>query len=104
MTRIKALQSESERPILVGTQSLKDSEWLSGLLDQQGISHQVLNARQDEAEAEIVALAGLASKVTIATSMAGRGTDIKLEPRVEAQGGLHVIVTGLHESSRVDSN
>lgn len=104
VTRIKALQSESERPILVGTQSLKDSEWLSGLLDQQGISHQVLNARQDEAEAEIVALAGLASKVTIATSMAGRGTDIKLEPRVEAQGGLHVIVTGLHESSRVDSN
>ncbi|GAM76398.1 protein export cytoplasm protein secA ATPase RNA helicase [Vibrio ishigakensis] len=104
VTRIKVLQSESERPILVGTQSLKDSEWLSGLLNHQGISHQVLNARQDEAEAEIVALAGLASKVTIATSMAGRGTDIKLEPRVEAQGGLHVIVTGLHDSSRVDSN
>lgn len=102
VSRIQALQDQGERPILVGTQSLKDSEWLSELLSKQGIEHQVLNARQDETEAEVVALAGLPSKVTIATSMAGRGTDIKLDPKIEAQGGLHVIVTGLHDSSRVD--
>ncbi|GAD88277.1 protein translocase subunit SecA [Vibrio halioticoli NBRC 102217] len=102
VSKIKQFREQGERPILVGTQSLKDSESLSQLLLARGIEHQVLNARQDESEAEIVKLAGLASKITIATSMAGRGTDIKLDSQVEAQGGLHVMVTGLHDSSRVD--
>ncbi|WED29093.1 preprotein translocase subunit SecA [Vibrio sp. DW001] len=90
------------RPVLVGTQSLAASEYLSDILTGEGIEHQVLNARQDEQEAEIVAQAGDAGKVTIATSMAGRGTDIKLSEEVDVQGGLHVIITGLHDSSRVD--
>ncbi|WP_261817082.1 preprotein translocase subunit SecA [Vibrio gallicus] len=102
VARIVMMQNSGDRPILVGTQSLADSEVLSELLVKQRIAHQVLNARQDEAEANIVALAGLPRSVTIATSMAGRGTDIKLGGEVESQGGLHVIITGLHDSSRVD--
>lgn len=102
VVRIKEIQAQGNRPILVGTQSLKDSEYLASLLTEKNVKHQVLNARQDETEAEVVAKAGMASKVTIATSMAGRGTDIKLESTVESEGGLHVIVTGLHDSSRVD--
>ncbi|CAM2785144.1 prepilin peptidase [Vibrio rarus] len=101
-TRIETFAQHSERPILVGTQSLKDSEALSEHLTQLGIEHQVLNARQDQGEATVIEQAGLPCKVTIATSMAGRGTDIKLDSAVEAAGGLHVIVTGLHDSSRVD--
>ncbi|OBT08536.1 prepilin peptidase [Vibrio sp. UCD-FRSSP16_10] len=100
--RIKEINSHSLRPILVGTQSLQDSEVLSQLLQDVEVQHQVLNARQDQAEAEVVKQAGLPSTVTIATSMAGRGTDIKLDSEVEKEGGLHVIITGLHDSSRVD--
>jgi len=98
---IKAMQLVG-RPVLVGTQSLAASEYLSELLNHENITHQVLNARQDKHEADIIALAGDHQRVTIATSMAGRGTDIKLCPSVESQGGLHVIITGLHDSSRVD--
>ncbi len=100
--RIIELQSSSNRPILVGTQSLRSSEVLSLLLEQHDVEHQVLNARQDEQEALVVEKAGLAGKVTIATSMAGRGTDIKLDDTIDDLGGLHVIITGLHDSSRVD--
>lgn len=99
--RVKELQAQF-RPVLVGTQSLSASEYLSDILKNRGIEHQVLNARQDKQEAEIVAQAGEAGRITIATSMAGRGTDIKLTEEVDAQGGLHVIITGLHDSSRVD--
>ncbi|WP_317917196.1 preprotein translocase subunit SecA [Vibrio sp. MACH09] len=90
------------RPVLVGTQSLAASEQLSSILHDSAIEHQVLNARQDKMEADIVAKAGEAARVTIATSMAGRGTDIKLTKQVEFLGGLHVIITGLHDSSRID--
>ncbi|WP_117236179.1 preprotein translocase subunit SecA [Vibrio maerlii] len=100
--RVVDFQSQSERAILIGTQSLRSSEQLSSLLEFRGIPHQVLNAKQDQEEAEIVKAAGHANRVTIATSMAGRGTDIKLDDEVEAEGGLHVIITGLHDSSRVD--
>ncbi|WP_261842141.1 preprotein translocase subunit SecA [Aliamphritea ceti] len=99
--RAMTLQSQG-RPVLIGTQSLAASEYLSEILQAMGIEHQVLNARQDAEEAEIVAAAGRQGQITIATSMAGRGTDIKLDAAVEEQGGLHVIITGLHDSSRVD--
>ncbi|MBK9162211.1 MAG: preprotein translocase subunit SecA [Nitrosomonadales bacterium] len=90
------------QPVLVGTRSVMASELLSGLLTQVGIPHQVLNAKQDESEAEIVAQAGEAGRVTIATNMAGRGTDIHLEPEVVKLGGLHVILTERHDNARVD--
>ena len=90
------------RPILVGTRSVAASEHLSGLLERAELAHQVLNAKRDKEEAEIVAVAGEAGRITIATNMAGRGTDIKLAPGVEAAGGLHVILTELHEASRID--
>src|SRR5205085_3217109 len=90
------------RPILIGTRSVEKSEKLSALLTQVGIEHQVLNARQDANEAQIVSLAGQAGKVTVATNMAGRGTDIKLGPGVAAKGGLHVIGTERHEAERID--
>jgi preprotein translocase subunit SecA len=90
------------RAVLVGTRSIAASEVLSGLLHARGIEHQVLNAKQDELEAEIVAAAGLPGRVTIATSMAGRGTDIRLHPEVVGQGGLHVIATERHDNVRVD--
>ena len=90
------------RPVLVGTTSVDVSEKLSRLLAQRGVPHQVLNAKQHQREAEIVASAGLASTVTIATNMAGRGTDIKLGPGVREAGGLAIIGTERHESRRVD--
>ncbi|MFO1403452.1 MAG: preprotein translocase subunit SecA [Azonexus sp.] len=90
------------RAVLVGTRSVEASEALSRLLTDQGVQHTVLNARQDKAEAESVAQAGQPGKITVATNMAGRGTDIKLAPEVEARGGLHVILTEFHESPRVD--
>jgi len=90
------------RAVLVGTRSVEGSETLSRLLDACGISHTVLNARQDKAEADAVAQAGLAGRITVATNMAGRGTDIKLAPEVEKLEGLHVILTEFHESARVD--
>jgi preprotein translocase subunit SecA len=102
VSRTRELQQKSERPILIGTQSLKASETLSRKLTEYGIEHQVLNARQDQEEADVISQAGEKRRVTIATSMAGRGTDIKLEAETESQGGLHVIITGLHDSSRVD--
>lgn len=93
---------EAGRPCLVGTTSVEISELLSRMLRIRGIDHNVLNAKQHQREAEIVAEAGLAGKVTIATNMAGRGTDIKLGPGVKAAGGLAIIGTERHESRRVD--
>jgi preprotein translocase subunit SecA len=90
------------RPVLVGTRSIDKSEHLSRLLTEAGIEHQVLNARHLASEADIIAQAGQAGKVTVATNMAGRGTDIQLGPGVEEQGGLHVIATELHEARRID--
>jgi preprotein translocase subunit SecA len=94
--------SRSGRPVLVGTRSVAASEQLSRLLHDAGIEHRVLNARQDEAEAEIAAMAGEPHRVTVATNMAGRGTDIKLAPGVAERGGLHVIATEYHEAGRID--
>ncbi|MFC5301381.1 helicase-related protein [Azospira restricta] len=90
------------RSVLVGTRSVDASETLARLLEQKGVPHAVLNARQDQAEAETVAEAGKPGRITVATNMAGRGTDIKLIDEVEAKGGLHVILTEFHESARVD--
>ncbi len=89
-------------PVLVGTTSVGASEHLSGLLTAAGIEHRVLNARQDKDEAETVAQAGQRGKVTVATNMAGRGTDIKLEPGVADLGGLQVIATERHQAGRID--
>lgn len=91
------------QPILVGTISIETSEHLSGLLNRRGIRHDVLNAKQHEREAEIVTNAGQKGAVTIATNMAGRGTDIKLGPGVVDLGGLAVIGTERHESRRIDN-
>jgi preprotein translocase subunit SecA len=90
------------RPVLVGTTTVEISEYLSGLLTKRGIKHQVLNAKQHQREAEIVAEAGKAGAVTIATNMAGRGTDIKLGEGVKDAGGLAIIGTERHDSRRVD--
>ncbi len=90
------------RPVLVGTTSVENSELLSRLLSIRKIQHNVLNAKQHAREAEIVAEAGQSGKVTIATNMAGRGTDIKLSPESKAAGGLAIIGTERHESRRVD--
>jgi len=90
------------RPVLVGTTSVEISETLSKALQLRGIKHNVLNAKLHQREADIVAQAGQSSIVTIATNMAGRGTDIKLSPEVKAAGGLAIIGTERHESRRVD--
>lgn len=90
------------RPSLVGTTSVEVSELLSRMLKQKGIPHNVLNAKQHAREAQVVAEAGLAGAVTIATNMAGRGTDIKLGPGVKEAGGLAIVGTERHESRRVD--
>ncbi|MBO4767913.1 MAG: SEC-C domain-containing protein, partial [Bacteroidales bacterium] len=90
------------RPVLVGTTSVEISELLSKMLRMRGIQHQVLNAKQHAREAEVVAHAGEPSTVTIATNMAGRGTDIKLTDSVKAAGGLAIIGTERHDSRRVD--
>ena len=90
------------RPVLVGTTDVETSELLSRMLKMRGIQHNVLNAKQFAREAEIVAQAGQSSTVTIATNMAGRGTDIKLSPEVKAKGGLAIIGTERHDSRRVD--
>jgi len=90
------------RPVLVGTRSIDKSEHLSRLLQERGIEHQVLNAHHIEAEAEIVAQAGVRGKVTVSTNMAGRGTDIKLGDGVVELGGLHVICTEMHDAARID--
>jgi preprotein translocase subunit SecA len=90
------------RPILVGTISVEVSEHLSRMLQKVGIVHSVLNAKFHQREAEIVALAGQRASVTIATNMAGRGTDIKLGPGIADLGGLHVLATERHEARRID--
>lgn len=98
---IEKLVSEG-RPVLVGTTSVEVSELLSRMLRQKQVAHNVLNAKQHAKEAQIVAEAGLAGAVTIATNMAGRGTDIKLGPGVKEAGGLAILGTERHESRRVD--
>jgi preprotein translocase subunit SecA len=90
------------RPVLIGTRSIDKSEELSRLLAEAGLVHTVLNARQIEREAEIVALAGQHGQITVSTNMAGRGTDIKLGEGVADLGGLHVVCTELHDSARID--
>ena len=91
------------QPVLVGTITIETSELLSNMLRREGIAHQVLNAKFHELEAEIVAQAGVAGAVTIATNMAGRGTDIKLDEEARAAGGLKIIGTERHESRRIDN-
>ena len=94
---------EKNQPVLVGTITIETSELLSNMLRREGIKHQVLNAKFHELEAEIVAQAGTAGAVTIATNMAGRGTDIKLDEEARAAGGLKIIGTERHESRRIDN-
>ena len=91
------------QPVLVGTITIETSELLSNMLRREGIAHQVLNAKFHELEAEIVAQAGVAGAVTIATNMGGRGTDIKLDEEARAAGGLKIIGTERHESRRIDN-
>ena len=91
------------RPVLVGTVSVEKSERLAKMLERRGVKHNVLNAKQHEREASVVAEAGQAKGVTIATNMAGRGTDIVLGPGVKDLGGLHIIGTERHESRRIDN-
>ena len=91
------------QPVLVGTITIETSELLSAMLKREGIQHTVLNAKFHEQEAEIVALAGVHGAVTIATNMAGRGTDIKLDDESKAAGGLKIIGTERHESRRIDN-
>jgi preprotein translocase subunit SecA len=98
---IRGLHSQS-RPVLVGTRSVASSEVLSRLLDDAGLAHQVLNARQHELEAEIIKQAGQQGVITVATNMAGRGTDIRLGEGVDELGGLHVIISERHEAGRID--
>lgn len=90
------------RAVLIGTRSVEQSEVLSRLLSSNNIEHRMLNAKNHAQEADIVAEAGKAGAVTVATNMAGRGTDIKLADNVRANGGLHVILTEIHESARID--
>ena len=94
---------EKGQPVLVGTITIETSELLSGMLKRRGIQHKVLNAKFHELEAEIVAEAGRHGAVTIATNMAGRGTDIKLDDEAKAAGGLKIIGTERHESRRIDN-
>jgi preprotein translocase subunit SecA len=98
---VRCLHAEG-RPILVGTRSVAASEHLSALLSLAGLAHRVLSARQDQEEAEVIAKAGERGRITVATNMAGRGTDIRLAPDVAALGGLHVLATERHDSRRID--
>jgi len=99
--RVKKLH-DSGQPVLVGTRSVAASEHLGNLLDDAGIDNRILNARQDADEADIIIAAGQKGQVTVATNMAGRGTDIRLEDEVLKLGGLHVIATERHEAGRID--
>lgn len=92
----------SGRPILIGTRSIAKSDQVSHLLRQKNIEHEVLNAREIEREADIIANAGKLGKITVATNMAGRGTDIVIDEEIKKPGGMHVIGTEMHESSRID--
>ncbi len=99
--RARALQ-QAGRPLLIGTSSVAASRELSGYLQRAGLEHRILNADQDAEEAAIVAAAGQRGQITVATSMAGRGTDIKLSEAARAAGGLHVMLSELHDSARID--
>lgn len=99
--KIKELKEE-RRPVLVGTTSVEVSETISRMLKRQGVQHNVLNAKQHQREAEVVAFAGQPGAVTIATNMAGRGTDIKLGAGVKDSGGLYILGTERHEARRID--
>ena len=99
---IKTLHHKGQ-PVLVGTIAIETSELISNYLKQEGIPHEVLNAKQHEREAEIIKNAGQPGAVTIATNMAGRGTDIKLTPETKAAGGLYILGTERHESRRIDN-
>ena len=107
--KFKAVVDEIKRahvtgqPILVGTSTIRDSEVLDKMLKEEGLPHTVLNAKMIEKEAEIIAKAGEKGSITIATNMAGRGTDIKLDDEAKAAGGLKVIGTQRHESRRIDN-
>ncbi|MDP7398435.1 MAG: helicase-related protein [Lentisphaeria bacterium] len=90
------------RPVLIGTRSVRNSERLAAQLESRGLQFELLNAVRHEQEARIIEDAGRVDRVTIATNMAGRGTDIKLGPGVTGKGGLHVIATERHESGRID--
>lgn len=90
------------RPVLIGTRSIDKSLLLSTMLEEAGIAHDILNANEVEREAEIVAEAGKHKKVTVATNMAGRGTDVKLDESIRDLGGMHVICTELHDAARID--
>jgi preprotein translocase subunit SecA len=99
---IRELHAKGQ-PVLVGTTSIEKSEFISGLLKKKRVPHEVLNAKQHEKEAEIVAMAGQKGRVTIATNMAGRGTDIVLGEGVRELGGLHILGSERHESRRIDN-
>lgn len=99
---VKLHAGENGRPVLVGTRTVKSSEELSARLTAAGIAHVVLNAKQDADEAAVIGRAGLRGAVTVATNMAGRGTDIELDDEAREAGGLHVILTEYHESPRID--
>ncbi len=103
VAKIAREKHEKGQPVLIGTTSIEKSEAMSALLTQQGIPHQVLNAKQHEKEAEIVSLAGQKGAVTIATNMAGRGTDIKLGEGISELGGLAILGTERHEARRIDN-
>jgi preprotein translocase subunit SecA len=101
INRVRAMNRVG-RPILIGTCSVEESEQIGEWLQQAAISHRVLNAKQDRHEAEIIAEAGQQGAITVATNMAGRGTDIGLGPGVKELGGLHVISLSLNDSFRID--
>jgi len=102
VAELTAIAAARGQPVLVGTRSVEASEQLAAELARRGLPHVVLNARQDADEAAIVAAAGIAGRITVATNMAGRGTDIRPDPAALAAGGLLVILTEFHESPRVD--
>lgn len=101
LERVRKLHAKGQ-PVLIGTASVAASEVIGRLFTAAGLEHKVLNAKNDAEEAEIVAKAGQYGAITIATNMAGRGTDIKLDPGIVELGGLHVILTELHEAARID--
>jgi len=102
VARTLAQLRDAGRSVLVGSRSVAASEELCAVLAARGLPHVLLNARQDREEAQIIAAAGQAGRITVATNMAGRGTDIRLESDVLARGGLHVVLTEFHESGRID--